>query len=404
MAENTNSKKERRADSRVLKRRRRNVLLIMGELALCLVLGIGAVVCQRTVNRMQAEELGPDFYTEAINQKTVEPATSMSKSIEEVTNESGDVIDTKEIDIPVYTDTSEYRNFLILGVDTRPDNPDLVNTDVIIIASLNNTTGEVKLVSVLRDTILRMEDGTRKHSYDKANQQYYSGITDTVSMINRNLGLDIREYCIVNWYGVCVCINQVGGIDMEIKDEKQLEWHKGYLRSVCEATGFDYESEVLWRTGMHHMDGPQVLALCRIRYGGLNDTGRTANQREAIGKILEAAKAMAKRGEYTKLLNVAETALSNIKTNMTLPEIIFYASDIGRYTMAGSRQFPVQYTSHEVVGNYMDKYRIDWPIVADNFEQEVRDLHAYLFPDLAYEPSEFIKTISWQMYLDRTGQ
>ena len=89
---------------------------------------------------------------------------------------------------------------------------------------------------------------------------------------------------------------------------------------------------------------------------------------------------------------------------MTLPEIIFYASDIGRYTMAGSRQFPVQYTSHEVVGNYMDKYRIDWPIVADNFEQEVRDLHAYLFPDLAYEPSEFIKTISWQMYLDRTGQ
>ena len=95
MAENTNSKKDRRADSRVLKRRRRNVLLIMGELALCLVLGIGAVVCQRTVNRMQAEELGPDFYTEAINQKTVEPATSMSKSIEEVTNESGDVIDTR---------------------------------------------------------------------------------------------------------------------------------------------------------------------------------------------------------------------------------------------------------------------------------------------------------------------
>ena len=41
---------------------------------------------------------------------------------------------------------------------------------------------------------------------------------------------------------------------------------------------------------MHLMDGPQVVALCRIRYGGLNDTGRTANQREAIGKILEKAK------------------------------------------------------------------------------------------------------------------
>ena len=376
----------------------------MGELALVLILGIGAIICQRTINRIQSEELESDVYIETLNTKPVEPASSMSKSIEEVTNSEGEVIDTKEIEIPVYTDTSEYRNFLILGVDTRTDETELMNTDVMIIASLNNTTGEVKLVSLLRDTILRMEDGTRKRTYDKANQQYYSGISDTVSMINRNLGLDIQEYCVVNWYGVCVCINQIGGIDMEIKDEKQLEWHQGYLRSVCEATGFDYESELLWRTGMHHMDGPQVVALCRIRYGGLNDTGRTANQREAIGKILEKAKDSAKKGEYTKLLNVAETALSNIKTNMTLPEIIFYASDVGRYSMAGSRQFPVSYTSAEVVGNYMSKYGIDWPIVANNFEQEVRDLHAFLFPDLEYEPSDFIKQVSWQMYLDRTGQ
>ena len=403
MAENTSSKKERRSDSRVLKRRRRNVLLIMGELALCLVLGIGAVICQRTINKIHSVDLDDDVYVETLNTKPVSPS-SMSKSVIERTDESGSVIDVSEIDIPVYTDTSEYRNFLILGVDTRPDDAELLNTDVIIIASLNNTTGEIKLVSVLRDTILRMEDGTRKRAYDKANQQYYSGISATVSMINRNLGLDIQEYCVVNWYGVCVCINQLGGIEMEIPTETILEYHKGYLRSVCEATGFDYESEVLWRTGMHLMDGPQVVALCRIRYGGLNDTGRTANQREAIGKILEKAKATAKNGEYTKLLNVAETALSNIQTNMTLPEIIFYASDVSRYNMAGSRQFPVNYESREVVGNYMSKYGIDWPIVANNFEQEVRDLHAFLFPDLEYEPSEFIKQVSWQLYLDRTGQ
>ena len=379
------------------------MLLIMGELALVLVLGIGAVLCQRTVNRIHSEELGSDVYIETLNTKPVSPS-SMSKSVIEQTDESGSVVDVSEIDIPVYTDTSEYRNFLILGVDTRTDENELLNTDVIIIASLNNTTGEVKLVSVLRDCILRMEDGTRKRAYDKANQQYYSGITNTVSMINRNLGLDIKEYCVVNWYGVCVCINQLGGIEMEIKDDAQLIYHQGYLRSVCEATGFDYESELLWRTGMHLMDGPQVVALCRIRYGGLNDTGRTSNQREAIGKILEKAKETAKKGEYTKLLNVAETALSNIKTNMTLPEIIFYASDVSRYSMAGSQQFPLNYESKEVVGNYMSKYGIDWPVVPNNFEQEVRDLHAFLFPDLEYEPSEFIKQVSWQMYLDRTGQ
>ena len=309
-----------------------------------------------------------------------------------------------EIDIPVYTDTSEYRNFLILGVDTRLDSPDNLNTDVMIIASLNNTTGEVKLVSILRDTIMRMEDNSvTSRAYDKANEQYYSGISATVSMINRNLGLDIKEYCVVNWYSVATCINQLGGIEMYLP-ENQVKNHQGFLRSVCEDLGIDYDSEVLWGPGTYLMDGAQVVAYCRIRYGGWNDTGRTSNQREAIGKMLEKAKALAAKGDYPTLLNVAETALSNITTNLSLPEIIFLASDISRYKMADSAHFPQHYTSYEVVGNYMDKYHLDWPVVANNYEQEVRDLHAFLFPDLEYEPSDFIKQISWQMYLDRTGQ
>ena len=403
MAENKETKRERRADSRVMKRRRRNVLLIMGELALCLVLGIGAVVCQRMVNQIHTYELDDNVYVETLNTKPVEPATSISKSVVEETDESGSVIGVSEIDIPVYTDTSEYRNFLILGTDTRFDSPDNLNTDVMIIASLNNTTGEVKLVSILRDTILRMEDGTRRNTYDRANQQFYSGVSDTVSMVNRNLGLDIQEYCIVNWYSVATCINQLGGIEMYLP-ENQVVNHQGYLRSVCEELGIDYDSEVLWEPGTYNMDGPQVVAYCRIRYGGWTDTGRTSNQREAIGKILEKAKTIAAKGDYPRLLNVAETALSNVTTNLSLPEIIFLASDISRYKMAGSYQFPQHFTSLEVVGNYMSKYGIDWPVVANNYEQEVRDLHAYLFPDLEYEPSDFIKQISWQMYLDRTGQ
>ncbi len=403
MAENKETKRERRADSRVMKRRRRNVLLLMGELALCLVLGIGAVVCQRTVNQIHTYELDDNVYVETLNTKPVEPATSMSRSVIEETDESGSVIDVSEIDIPIYTDTSEYRNFLILGVDTRFDTPDNMNTDVMIVASLNNTTGEIKLVSILRDTVLRMEDGTRRYPYDKANQQFYSGVSDTVSMVNRNLGLDIKEYCIVNWYSVATCINQLGGIEMYLP-ENQVINHQGYLRSVCQELGIDYDSEVLWGPGTYLMDGPQVVAYCRIRYGGWNDTGRTSNQREAIGKILEKAKALAAKGDYPKLLNVAETALSNVTTNLSLPEIIFLASDIGRYKMAGSAQFPQYYDSHEIVGNYMSKYHLDWPVVPNNFEQEVRDLHAFLFPDLEYEPSEFIKQVSWQMYLDRTGQ
>ena len=48
-----------------MKRRRRNVLLLLGELALCLVLGIGAVICQRTINQMYSEELDDNVFGRA---------------------------------------------------------------------------------------------------------------------------------------------------------------------------------------------------------------------------------------------------------------------------------------------------------------------------------------------------
>ena len=48
-----------------------------------------------------------------------------------------------------------YTNFVLFGGDSRAGKVDGdLNTDTIIIASLNNETREVKLVSVYRDTLL----------------------------------------------------------------------------------------------------------------------------------------------------------------------------------------------------------------------------------------------------------
>ena len=88
-----------------------------------------------------------------------------------------------------------------------------------IIVSINNDTGEVRLASVMRDLILRMEEGSNM-PYNKANAQYaQSGLSDTVSMINRNFGLDIGEYVTINWYSVATVIDQMGGV-LEINSEK----------------------------------------------------------------------------------------------------------------------------------------------------------------------------------------
>lgn len=390
-----NNQKKGNKDEQVLHRRRRNVLLVMSEIALCLVLGIGAVLCQRTLGQLDnSGELDDDVYVEDL----------YNTGGRQATDEEGNVIQGGQIDLPVSSNTKKFRNILILGVDAREQvdyDDGGINTDVMIVASLNNETGEVKLVSILRDTVLRMENSNR---FDKANSQFYSGISDVVSMINRNLGLDISEYVIVNWYGVAVCVNQLGGIEMTIADKKQLSWFNGYLTAVNNSTGL--WAPQLKAPGTYIMSGTQVVAYCRIRYGGVNDTGRTSNQREAINKILEKAKKIMKSGDINTVLNVAETGLGNVKTNLKLPEIIYLATNIENYSINGSRQFPVNYTSEESVGSFIAKYgnNLNWPIVANDFAGEVKDLHDYLFGDTGYVPSEFVKQVSYQMYLDRTGQ
>lgn len=53
-----------------------------------------------------------------------------------------------------------YMNVAIFGDDRRPEDTGNARSDCIIIASINNDTKEVKLVSVYRDTLLNTEDDT----------------------------------------------------------------------------------------------------------------------------------------------------------------------------------------------------------------------------------------------------
>ena len=86
-----------------------------------------------------------------------------------------------------------YTTYALFGLDHRSKNEKLntENSDTIIIASINNDTKAVKLVSVYRDTLLNVKDDT----YSKANSAYaFGGPTNAVSMLNTNLDLNITDY------------------------------------------------------------------------------------------------------------------------------------------------------------------------------------------------------------------
>ena len=389
MAETRNTKQRReKAEELVIKRRRKAVIIILVEVIFCLLLAITAYGVS-IVSSYQTEELDPSVYKETMNY-----GKGGTKTIE-VTDESGNTT-YETVAIPDDFYSKGFRNFLVLGVDAQE-----YNTDVIIIASLNNATGEVRLASVLRDTLMKMEEGTRAYGYDKANAQYSYGISETVSMINRNLGLDISDYLVVNWFGVATCINQLGGIEMTIPHEFVLSEFNGYLTEVNNTTGI--WAPQLEAPGTYKMTGTQVVSFCRIRhYSAWNDFGRTANQREAIEKIFNKVKDLIKAGDFTTVLHVVQTALGNVKTNMRMPDIMSMALQMGDYSIGANYQFPKTLAPNSSLANA--KFHISDCLMADNFEQEVRDLHAFLFDDPSYEPSAFVKNISAEMYRARMGQ
>ena len=270
MAKTLSKRELERREELKLSRRRKSVLIVMSEVALCLIL---AITCygMSVLNSYAYEELNPSIYKETPpmeaekERQTVVPQTS----VVEHTNASGEVIATETVEVPQEIRSgSGYRNILVLGTDARSqysfDDSNGINTDVMIIVSINNETGDIKMVSILRDTIMKMEEGTGALAYDKANAQFsISGISDTVSMINRNLGLDIDEYVIVNWYDVAMAVNQLGGIELTIPNEKILTYFNNYLDFTNQATGL--WAPELHAPGTYVMTGTQVVAFCRIR-------------------------------------------------------------------------------------------------------------------------------------------
>ena len=105
-----------------------------------------------------------------------------------------------------------YRNIALFGVDSRKGKLGKGSrSDTVMIASINQDTGDVKLVSVYRDTYLNL--GT--DSYNKANAAYAQGGPEqAINMLNMNFDLDITEYVTVGFDALIETIDELGGVDI----------------------------------------------------------------------------------------------------------------------------------------------------------------------------------------------
>ena len=170
-----------------------------------------------------------------------------------------------------------YWTIAVFGVDDRGTVIGKgTHADVNIICNINQDTGEIKLVSVYRDTYLNIND---KNSYNKINQAYFDGGPEqAVRALNRNLDLNMTDYVTFNWKAVADAINILGGVDLELS-KAEFYYINAFITETVEATGIP--SKHLTHAGMNHLDGVQAVAYGRLRLMD-TDFARTERQRKVI--------------------------------------------------------------------------------------------------------------------------
>ena len=339
------------------KRGKRKVILFIIEVLVLLVLAVGLFVLSK-VQRLNSDPI-----------------------------EEGNIIINNNISSVESEVLTGYTNIALFGVDARDGILKAgAHSDVIMIASINNATKDVKLVSVYRDTYL---DNTNEE-YRKATECYfYGGPERAINMLNKNLDLNIEDYVTVDFNAIATTVDALGGVDIDIQED-EVEHLNNYLVETSQVLGIDsYEN--ISGPGMQHLDGLHALSYCRIRYTTGDDFKRTERQRAVLQQLFEKAKTM----DILTLNNLADELRDMCVTSMTLNEILALIQDIASYNIVNTTGFPFN-SQGQTLPDAGDC------VVPKTLSENVLQLHRYLFGTDGYEPSPTVESISDEI-IYRTG-
>ncbi len=336
------------------KRRRRIIVLIIAE-----IIALAAIFSYAFMARMMAKiQHSEDFQISEIK--------------------------TNDIAVDAEEQMKGYWTIAIFGVDARDSAIEKsTNSDVIILCNVNRDTGEIKLVSVYRDSYLNINDSG---SYAKINQAYFvGGPKQAVEALNRNLDLQIQDYMTFNWKAVANAIDVLGGVDIELS-KAEFYYINSFITETVKATGIG--SRQLTQAGMNHLDGVQAVAYGRLRLMD-TDYARTERQRKVIAQAFEKSK----QADMQTLLNLIGAVFPQVSTSIGVDDLVSNAKNISKFHLGETTGFPQARGD----ANMGKKGAV---VVPATLESNVIELHKFLFGDESYTPSDTVKKISAKISSD----
>lgn len=213
----------------------------------------------------------------------------------------------------------EIVNIALFGLDSRSyKTTDLTEaltgrSDSIMIVSINTINNTIKMTSILRDSWVNIDGGSKYNGYNKINAAYsYGGAELAIKTLNQTFGLNITDYIAVNLRQTALIFEALGGVDIEIT-----EMERKRINFLANDEGFT--SELLPSAGLVHLNGTQALAYSRIRDD--SDEIRVLRQQKVLSCLFEKAKQIAP-ADYPSVLR---TILSTAETSLSFDEILNFA-------------------------------------------------------------------------------
>lgn len=289
-------------------------------------------------------------------------------------------IDSENVTVNEGAVKEGYTTVTLFGGDSREGQLGAgTHADTIIIASIDNKTKEIRLVSIYRDTFLKQKDD----KYNKANSAYFrGGPEEAISMLNENLDLDIEDYVTVDFKALVDTIDLMGGIEIDIQEE-EVQYMNEFLQETADVAGT--EANFIEHAGEQKLDGAQAVTYARIRSTAGGDYKRTERQRLVIEKIFEKAV----KTKISTINKIIDKVFEQVSTSFSLKEALGLAAGVADYQLGETAGFPFEKQDDVRYKNCGSV------VVAQGLAENVQELHTFLYPNEEEKPvSDTVQQIS----------
>lgn len=198
---------------------------------------------------------------------------------------------------------------MIMGVDSRKG--DYGRSDTLMVASLDEDTDKIYLLSIPRDTRVQIEG----NGYDKINHAYaFGGHELSRKSVEKILGVPMDYYVVVDIKAFERIIDAIGGIDIDV--EKRM-----YYEDPWDDNG---GLVIDLYPGEQHMDGEKAIQYVRYR-DEEGDIGRISRQQKFMQAVLDK---VISPQILPRLPEIIRQVASAVETDMSVSDMISFAGKL----------------------------------------------------------------------------